>query len=296
MAYHTRTSIAETQQWIRNAVHRIAPHRSPDDLDQDFFDETRPVDFKEPTPPDECPKKKAEDVIETSLGKSSLAKTMPLEEKEEGGKDHENDTPINRAIECIEFQKNKENKKYIWEESVLKDIEKLQKNNVGCMGETYLQRLCEMSSVPSEIDGVVTKQVGGGVGDGFIKSPENTVEIKTAYQGAGNANNFQHELAEFAWKAKYMCFIDICANDCIYITLFKNWTEEFYKKSGLDNSCKCVPYFPTRSICWRKKEGNYKLDTTIKINENNVKEGYTLKITENTTFMDVKEYIDKTII
>jgi len=210
-------------------------------------------------------------------------------------KKEDKDNPINLAIKCIETQKDKETKKYIWEESMLKDIVNIQKNNVGCMGEEYLQRLCEMSSVSAEIDGVKTKQVGGGIGDGFINSSENTVEIKTAYQGAGDSKSFQHELAEFAWKAKYMCFIDICANDCIYITLFKNWDEDFYKKSGRDNSFKCVPYFPTRSICWRKKEGNYKLDTTIKINEDNVKKGYTLKIIENTTFMDVKDYINKTI-
>lgn len=212
-----------------------------------------------------------------------------------GVKKEDKDTPINLAIKCIDIQKDKENKKYIWEESILKDIVNIQKNNVGCMGEEYLQRLCEMSSVSAEIDGVKTKQVGGGIGDGFINSLENTVEIKTAYQGAGDSKSFQHELAEFAWKAKYMCFIDICANDCIYITLFKNWDEDFYKKSGRDNSFKCVPYFPTRSICWRKKEGNYKLDTTIKINETNVKNGYTLKITGDTTFMDIKDYINKTI-
>ena len=207
----------------------------------------------------------------------------------------ENDTPMVCALKCIQYQKNKETRKYIWENSILKDIVKLQKNNVGCMGETYLQRLCELSSVTSEINGVATQQLGGGEGDGFIKSPENTVEIKTAYQGSGDSKSFQHELAEFAWKAKYMCFIDICADDCIYITLFKNWDEEFYKKSGTDNSFKCVPYFPTKSICWRKKEGNYKFDTTIKINETNVTRGYTLKITRDTTFIDVKEYIDKII-
>ena len=202
---------------------------------------------------------------------------------------------ISCAVECIGLQKKKEGMKYIWEGSRLKDIVNIQKNNTGCVGEKYLQMLCEMSSVPSEIDGVDTKQVGGGNGDGYIKSPENTVEIKTAYQGAGNAKNFQHELAEFPWKAKYMCFIDISAKDCIYITLFKNWDEDFYKKSGLDNSCKCEPYFPTKSITWRKGEGNFKLDTTIKINDENVEKEYTLKITENTTIMDVTNYINKTI-
>ena len=63
----------------------------------------------------------------------------------------------------------------------------------------------------------------------------------------------------------------------------------------MDKSKKCKPYFPTKSITQRKGAFNFKLDTSISINDNNVKNGYTLKIIEDTTFTHVKEYINKTI-
>jgi hypothetical protein len=64
-----------------------------------------------------------------------------------------------------------------------------------------------------------------------------------------------------------MLFLDISPIK-IYITIFKNFSEEFYKNSGRDSSNKCLPYFPSKSITWRKKTGAFKLDTTICINEN----------------------------
>ena len=48
-----------------------------------------------------------------------------------------------------------------------------------------------------------------------------------------------------------------------------SFTEEFYKKSGCDSSVECSPYFPTKSICWRKQKGAFKLDTTVAINSKN---------------------------
>ena len=119
-------------------------------------------------------------------------------------------------------------------------------------------------------------------------------EIKTATLGNGGSKSFQHELGEFPWKANYMTFIDFSPN-VIYLTIFKNWPEEYYKESGLDKSKKCEPYFPTKTITQRKGGFNFKLDTSITINESNVEKGYTLKITEETTFNIVKGYIDKTI-
>ena len=61
----------------------------------------------------------------------------------------------------------------------------------------------------------------------------------------------------------------------------------FYK----DKSKKCEPYFPTMTITRRKGNGNFKLNTSLQINEINVEKGYTLKITEETSFDIVKEYI-----
>lgn len=82
-----------------------------------------------------------------------------------------------------------------------------------------------------------------------------------------------------------MLFIDI-SPDCIYITIFNNFTEEFYKSGN-----KCIPYFPTKSITWRKGSGAFKLDTTIKINEDNIINGYTFKITKDITVNDLKIFI-----
>ena len=194
----------------------------------------------------------------------------------------------NRIIE----QKEKENNKNIWENSKLSEITNLTKNNVGIVGESFMQDLCDKSSIDCNIDGTKTKQIGGGEGDGVIK--DKSLEIKTAYQGCGTSGSFQHELAEFAWKATYVCFIDI-SPQCIYVTIFPNWSKEFYEKSGKDNTCKCIPYFPTRSICRRKKEGNYKLDTTVAINETNVKKGLSVKVTNDSTYDEIANYINKII-
>ena len=54
------------------------------------------------------------------------------------------------------------------------------------------------------------------------------------------------------------------------ITIFKNFDEKFYKNSGSNSKIKCEPYFPSKSICWRKQKGAFKLDTSVKINEANV--------------------------
>lgn len=69
-----------------------------------------------------------------------------------------------------------------------------------------------------------------------------------------------------------MMFIDV-SPECIYLTIFKNFDEDFYKSGR-----KCKPFFPTKSITWRKGCGSFKLDTTIKINEDNIINKYTLKI------------------
>jgi hypothetical protein len=196
-------------------------------------------------------------------------------------------------VKCISNQIIKEEKKNIWKGSLYEDISKLESNNVGIVGETYLQELCDNSSILCEINGINTKQKGGGSGDGFIKSIDNTIEVKTARLGNGESTSFQHELGEYPWKARYMCFIDICPN-CVYITIFNNFDEEFYKKSGKDKSFKCLPYFPTKTITQRKGGFNFKLDTTPTINEKNVKNGLSIKITDNCD-CNFKYYINSII-
>ena len=170
----------------------------------------------------------------------------------------------------------KKRKRDIWEDSQWKNISNLENDDVGGVGEEIISDLCSRAGIICEIDGKKTKQSGGGKGDGTISGE--TCEIKTARLGS-SGNSFQHELGEVPWNADFMIFLDITPNK-MYVTIFKNFTKEFYKKSGKDKKEKCGLVFPTKTITWRKKKGAFKLDTTISINSKN---SYTFTITETTT-------------
>jgi hypothetical protein len=83
-----------------------------------------------------------------------------------------------------------------------------------------------------------------------------------------------------------MVFIDV-SPECIYLTIFPNFTEEHYKSGN-----KCMDIFPTKSVTWRKHKGAFKFDTSIAINESNK---FTFKITRSTDFEELKKYIDSKI-
>lgn len=185
-------------------------------------------------------------------------------------------------IEMINRQKEKEININIWKNSPYKDLVKLQKNNVGNVGETFIENICNNCDIINKIDGSKTKKRGGGFGDGFINNK--TIEIKTSHRGS-KYPSFQHELGETPWKSEFMIFIDIDPN-CIYLTIFNNFTKEFYK-----NGNKCYPYFPSKCVTWRKKTGCFKLDTTLKINEDNIKKGNTFKITSFISLKSLKDFI-----
>ena len=172
-------------------------------------------------------------------------------------------TLVNTATSIIDAIYDKKKKRNIWENSMWSHIADLENDDVGKAGERIIAEFCNRGNIPSEIDGLKTKELGGGVGDGTINGK--TVEIKTARPGSNNSS-FQHELGECPWVADYMIFLDI-APEKMYLTIFKNFSEEFYKSSGCNSSLKCVPYFPTKSICWRKQKGAFKLDTTVAINK-----------------------------
>lgn len=196
--------------------------------------------------------------------------------------------PHSLFINLINKQKEKEDEQDIWKNSPYKHLIKLQLNNVGIVGETYIQKLCDLCDITANINGCKTKKIGGGTGDGLINNK--TVEIKTSHQGC-KTPNFQHELGERPWNAEYMVFLDISPH-CIFLTIFKNFTENEYKSEN-----KCIPYFPTKTITWRKKSGAFKLDTTIKINEENIEKGYTIKIQENAeNIQEIKNFIEMHII
>lgn len=177
----------------------------------------------------------------------------------------------NIFVNVLENKYNQKQKRNIWENSPWKHIAELENDDVGKVGELTIHQYLQFSGIDCNIDGLKTKELGGGCGDGMIKG--HSVEIKTARLGS-SSTSFQHELGEKPWIAEYMLFLDIAPND-MYITLFKNFTKEKYIESGTNKDVKCDPVFPTKSICWRKKQGAFKLDTTLAINEKN---DYTFKI------------------
>jgi hypothetical protein len=195
-------------------------------------------------------------------------------------------SPHNLLTNLIMAQKAKEKKQDIWENSPFKELATMQSNNVGNVGEGLIQNICAQAGIPVDVDGSKTKKIGGGAGDGIIK--DKTVEIKTAVQGS-TSPSFQHELGEMPWNADYMIFIDISPQQ-LYLTIFPNFTEDQYKSGN-----KCEPYFPTKSVTWRKGKGAFKLDTTININESNIARGYTIKITETTDFNEIGEFINNIV-
>ena len=114
------------------------------------------------------------------------------------------------------------------------------------------------------------------------------VEIKTAHQGS-TSSSFQHELGEVPWHGgEYMIFIDI-SPDMMYLTIFKNFDEAIYK-SGEKLLC-----FPTKSVTWRKQKGAFKLDTTVKINEQSVIDGQTIRISPATSNDDIASFIRRIV-
>ena len=193
----------------------------------------------------------------------------------------------NMLIRIIQQQKNKEEKHDIWKDSPYKDLVKLQSNNVGNVGEELVNNICKSCGIEADCNGAKTKEIGGGKGDGVIMGIP--VEIKTAHQGSSSPT-FQHELGEVPWKgANYMIFVDI-APECIYLTIFKNFTEDIYKSK---EKLEC---FPTKTITWRKEKGAFKLDTTVKINEASIENGHAIKITQNTKNSDISNFIKSIII
>ena len=136
-------------------------------------------------------------------------------------------TLTNAATSIIDAIYDQKKKRNIWENSKWSHIAELENDDVGKAGERIIAEFCNRGNIPSEIDGIKTKELGGGVGDGVINGK--TVEIKTARLGSNNSS-FQHELGECP-LADYMIFLDI-APEKMYLTIFKNFTEEFYKESN----------------------------------------------------------------
>lgn len=196
----------------------------------------------------------------------------------------EHKTPSTLLSNIIEEQRCKEEKNNLWTKSCYRDITKLQSNNVGIVGEKLIQDICSQCNITSHIDGSRMKTRGGGIGDGHIKNK--ACEVKTAHLGI--SGTFQHELGEHPWKSDYLVFVDITP-ESFFITILKNFTESHYKCKG----SKCAPHFPTKTITRRKEQGNFKFDTSVKLNR---KSSATIEITKTTTMSELGLFINTSIV
>lgn len=184
----------------------------------------------------------------------------------------------------ITEQKLKEEECDIWKNSAYKDLRHLQTNNIGIFGEKFIETTCNLVGIQSYCDGTKTKLYGC---DGKILGID--VEIKTALQGSKNSS-FQHELGLKPWfGAKFMIFVDV-SPECIYLTIFKNFDEITYK------SKKKLTIFPTKTVTQRSNSGAFKLDTTVLINEENIKFGKCIKINSFTALNLIKNFIETVLV
>ena len=141
------------------------------------------------------------------------------------------------AIRLINAKHEIKKKRNIWNACEWKNINDLENDDVGGVGEEIINIYCKEASISSDINGKKTKQLGGGAGDGKING--RTCEIKTARMGS-DGSSFQHELGEVPWKAEFMIFLDISPAN-IFITIFPNFSQEVYIKAGTESNNKCDP-------------------------------------------------------
>lgn len=193
------------------------------------------------------------------------------------------------ATTVINDKYKEQEKKNIWDDCKWGNICKLGIDAIGKTGEALIRIFCKKAGIEQKIDGMKTKEKGGGIGDGTIKGK--SIEIKTARQDMNES--FQHEFNTTPWKADYIIFLDISPKK-MYITIFKNWPQEHWEKSGRDSKIKCGPCFPTRSVTWRDNfTGDFKFTTTVKINE--VCPNTFIFDETQTDYSKFKEFIDKII-
>ena len=127
-------------------------------------------------------------------------------------------------IKSIADQKAKELAKNIWAVSPWKDIATLENNNVGLVGENFIQSICERLGIPSSIDGSKTKAVGGGAGDGTIYGENGRDQDRSGWYWEVN------DLPARAWREALVSQIHDFHRYCSALLLHNN-IQELHRRS-----------------------------------------------------------------
>jgi hypothetical protein len=188
----------------------------------------------------------------------------------------------------LDVQKKKE-QRYIWDNCDWEQIGNLTPSDVGVSGELFISALCNLSLIESDICGKKTKK-NKVSGDGTIK--KRSCEIKTSRFSCGKSKQFGHDLGPTPWETDFMIFLDISPS-MVFISIFPNFSEAFYRKSASDPSFKCEPVFSTTSFSHQKRKGSFSISLGIRSLE---RSKFTFKAhKDNMDFHAFKKFVDSII-
>jgi hypothetical protein len=174
-----------------------------------------------------------------------------------------------------EYEKQENNN--CWLNSKYDLINMLKNDYSGRVGERYINEICKITNIPNIYnDDKISKD--GGTYDMIIN--EKKIEIKTARYGL--SKSFQHESLRNNSSDFYL-FMDVKPN-YFYLTVLPSF--------NLTEKCKIIERTPH---CRKGTSDVYKFDFGEKNILKSIIKGYSIKICENTKFIDVKNFILKRI-
>lgn len=159
-----------------------------------------------------------------------------------------------------------------WSGSFFESLQKMKCDSVGKIGETFITELCNDFQIEYEYKGNCNKNQADGVFD--LKINGHRIECKTARMG--KSGSFQHESLRQNGCDFYL-FIDILPNE-IYMSFLNSFSN--------------LKQITGRTPHQRKGSTDvFKLDTSVKILNKMVQNGYSCHITQDTPAETVKNFI-----
>ena len=159
-----------------------------------------------------------------------------------------------------------------WSGAVFENIQKMKCDSVGKIGETFITNLCDDFEIEHEYKGNCNKNQVDGVFD--LKINGHRIECKTARMG--KSGSFQHESLRRNGCDFYL-FIDILPNE-IYLSFLNSF-------SNLKEITGRTPHQRKGAI------DVFKLDTSVKILNKMVQNGFSCHIAEDTPVETVKSFV-----
>tara|TARA_R110000851_G_scaffold137659_3_gene273688 strand:- start:14 stop:712 length:699 start_codon:yes stop_codon:yes gene_type:complete len=177
-----------------------------------------------------------------------------------------------------------------WVDSPFAEIDLLKNDHSGKAGEVFVDRLCEALDIPKIFD----EDIIATDGHYDIIMNGKQVEIKTARQGKGKerkdgtftTGNFQHESLR-NYGCDYWLFVDIAPRG-IYLTVIDSSMWDL-------SSSAQHPILKIGAHSRHSTKDQYKIDTSVGVLKRGLVGGITLLIQEDTSFGEIKNFLNKLI-